>query len=75
MRDKIKEWHNLVVKGLVNGLTHTIKDGRTNDINWVRKRLELWESFARCVYALEIGQTFEYDEKNLKEIAKEGYKI
>jgi len=74
MNKKIQEWHNLVVIGLNNGLTHTIHDGRIDDINWVRKRLELWESFARCVMNLETGQSYEYDEKNLKEVAQEGYK-
>ena len=73
MRDKIKEWHNLVVQGLCNGLTHTHRDGRNEDINWVRKRLRLWESFGRCMMDLETEQNYEYSEKELKEIAKEGY--
>ncbi len=74
MRDKIKEWHNLVVQGLNNGLTHTIWDGRREDINWVRGRLQLWEAFGRCVMNLETEQNYEYVEKELKEIAKHGYK-
>lgn len=71
---KINEWHNMVVTGLVGGLTHTIPDGRTNDIKWVRGRLDLWEAFGRCVYALSVGNSYESDEKELKEIAKYGYK-
>ena len=74
MNPKIKEWHDLVVNGLVNGLTHTIHDGRINNIEWVRKRLNLWESFGRCIMALETDQNYEYDEKKLKEVSKEGYK-
>ena len=73
MEDKIKEWHNAIVEGLNNGLTHTIWDGRREDINWVRKRLRLWESFGRCVMDLETGQDYKYNEKDLFEIAKEGY--
>lgn len=47
MNKKILEWHQLVVQGMVNGLTHTMRDGRNEDINWVRGRLKLWESFGR----------------------------
>ena len=74
MRDKIQEWHNLIVEGLCNGLTHTIRDGRTDDIVWIRRRLQLWESFGRCVMDLETEQDYKYVEKELKEIAKLGYK-
>jgi hypothetical protein len=74
MNDKIKEWKDLLLMGLNNGLTQTIQDGRTNDINWVRKRLELFESFTRCVVILESGLSYEYDEKSLREVAEEGYK-
>lgn len=70
----INEWHNMVVTGLVNGLTHTIWDERREDINWVRKRLTLWESFGRCMYSLHNNQSYEMDEKDLKEVSKEGYK-
>jgi len=73
MRDKIKEWHQLVVNGLVNGLTHTIPDGRREDIVWVRRRLKLWESFGRCIMDLETNQDWSYAEKDLKEVAKLGY--
>lgn len=71
---KIMEWHNLIVKGLNNGLTHTIHDGRVKNIEWVRKRLRLWEAFGRCVFNLHIRQDYKYDEKELKEVAEEGYK-
>lgn len=74
LKDKIDEWHNAVVQGMINGLTHTIWDGRRDDINWVRKRLALWEAFGRCVYALRTGNDYQYDEKDLFEIAREGYK-
>lgn len=74
MRDKILEWNRLVVNGLVNGLTHTIPDGRQDDIVWVRRRLKLWESFGRCVMNLETEQNYEYDEKELIEVSKLGYK-
>lgn len=74
MNKKILEWHRLVVQGMVNGLTHTMRDGRIDDINWVRGRLKLWESFGRCIMDLETGQDYQYPEKDLKEIAKEGYK-
>ena len=73
MEQKIKEWHDLIVKGLNNGLTHTIWDGRRDDINWVRKRLKLWEAFGRCVFAFHNKQDWELDEIELKKIAEEGY--
>jgi len=73
MNKQIKEWHKLVVKGLVNGLTHTMRDGRNEDIVWVRRRLKLFESFARCVMDLETGQDYQYSEKDLKEVAELGY--
>ena len=74
MREKVKEWHNMVVTGLCNGLTQTIPDGRNNDIVWVRRRLELWESFGRCVMDLETGQDYKYSEKELREVSELGYK-
>ena len=75
MNKKIKEWQNAIVQGLNNGLTHTLWDRRRDDINWVRKRLALWESFGRCVFALHNDQDWSYDEKILFEVAKEGYKM
>ena len=74
MNNKIKGWKSLVTKGLCNGLSHTYRDGRINDIEWVRKRLALWESFGRCIYALHNNQDYKSDEKTLKEVAEEGYK-
>jgi len=73
MRDKILEWNKLVVQGMINGLTHTIWDGRRDDIEWVRGRLKLWESFGRCVMDLETGQDYSCSEKDLKETALSGY--
>ena len=71
---KIIEWHKLVVNGLVNGLSHTHRDGRLDDINFWRSRSELFDAFGHCVLDLLTDQTYEYSEKDLKEIAKEGYK-
>ena len=71
---KLKKWHSLVVNGLTNGLTHTHRDGRNNDINWVRKRLALFESFSRCVMDYEWGNnTKDFSEKELKKVSVEGY--
>ena len=73
-KKKIQEWHGLVVNGLCNGLTHTHRDGRNNDIDWVRKRLALFESFSRCVMNFQWGQNYkEFPEKELIEVSKEGY--
>jgi len=71
---KCKEWHKYIVIGLNKGLTHTIHDGRINDINWVRGRLELFESFSRCVMDTIWGNPFDSHLKELKEVAEEGYK-
>ena len=68
IRKKIQEWNNLVNQGLVNGLTHT------DHIEWVRKRLELWESFGRCVMDLKTNQDYQDVEKELKEVAEFGFK-
>ena len=73
-KKKILEFHNLVVTGLVNGLTHTTGDKRIEDIEWVRKRLNLWESFGRTVFDFIIGlNDYSYSLKDLERIAKEGY--
>ena len=72
---KIKEWHNMVVSGLVNGLSHTHRDGRINDINWVRKRGSLFEAFGRCMFDYHNEQDYESNERELLEISKEGYKL
>ena len=71
---KIKEWHNLVVNGLVNGLSYTAMDGRTEDIDFWRKRCNLFNAFSKCVLNLETDQDYQYSEKDLKEIAAEGYR-
>ena len=70
---RIKELNGYVVKGLVNGLTHTIRDGRTNNIDWVRKRLNLWESFGRSVINIVNDSDSKYEEEDLKKISKEGF--
>jgi len=70
----INEFHSLVVKGLNNGLTHTIWDERRDDIKWVRGRLQLWESFGRTLFDFLMEYNdYNYSLKDLKEIAKEGY--
>ena len=71
---EVKYFHDLVVKGLVNGLTHTIWDGRRDDIEWVRGRLELWESFGRTLFNFLMETNgYKYELRDLKEISKKGY--
>jgi len=72
--NKCQEWHQYVVIGLNKGLTHTIPDGRVNDIVWVRRRLELFEAFSRCVMNTIWGNDIQYNLKELKEVAEEGFK-
>ena len=71
--EKINNWHKYVVVGLNNGLTHTIPDGRTSDIKWVRGRLALFESFSRCIMDTIWGNLNKYNEKELKQISETGY--
>jgi len=73
-KERLLEFHNLVVKGLCNGLTHTDRDGRNEDIVWVRRRLRLWESFGRTVFdcLLKLND-YSYSLKELKEVAELGY--
>ncbi len=72
---KIKEWHSLIVEGLVKGLSHTHQDGRKEDIDFWRKRARLFDAFAHCIQDLFLSkQNYKYSEKDLKEIAKEGYR-
>lgn len=72
---KAKGWHQYVVSGLVKGLSHTSRDERLHDIDWVRKRLALFESFSRCIMDTICGNDNQYNEKELKEVAEEGYKL
>lgn len=71
---KIMELHNLVVTGLVQGLSHTHQDGRLDDINFWRSRSSLFNAFSLCVLNILTDQTCEYSEKELQEIAEEGYR-
>ena len=71
---RVMKLHNLVVKGLVNGLSHTSGDERLEDINFWRKRCNLFNEFSKCVLDIVTDQNPKYAEKNLKEVAKEGYK-
>ena len=71
---KIMELHQLVVTGLVQGLSHTHRDGRLEEINFWRSRSNLFNEFSLCVLSILTDQNCELSEKQLKEIAKEGYK-
>ena len=68
------ELHQLVVTGLVQGLSHTHRDGRLEEINFWRSRSNLFNEFSLCVLSILTDQNCELSEKQLKEIAKEGYK-
>jgi len=70
---KMLEWHKLVVKGLVKGLSHTHRDGRLDNIDFWRKRSQLFDAFAHCILNSITDQDYQYSEKDLKEIAEEGY--
>jgi len=72
---KIKEWHSYVVIGLVNGLSHTARDGRLKEVEFWQRRSNLFNAFAHCVNNLITNQTYEYSEKELMDIAKAGYKL
>ena len=74
IKQKVLEWHNLVVNGLVNGLSHTSRDERLDDIDFWRSRCHLFNEFSKCVLDLITEQNYEYAEENLKKIAKAGYK-
>ena len=71
---QIMKFHNLVVTGLVNGLSHTNRDERLDDIDFWRSRCNLFNEFSKCVLNMVTNQTCEYSEKELKRIAKEGYR-
>lgn len=72
---KIMELHKLVVNGLVNGLSHTSRDERLKDIDFWRRRCLLFNEFSKGVLDLITNQNHQYAEKELKRIAKEGYKL
>jgi len=72
---KIEEWHKLVVNGLVNGLSHTARDGRTDNIDFWRLRSRLFNAFGKCVLDLITNQDYQYSEKDLKDTAKQGYNL
>lgn len=75
MKDKILEWHKLINIGLVNGLSFTARDGRTEELNFWRKRSMLFDAFAHCVMNLATEQDYSLDEKELKRISDEGYRL
>ena len=58
-KEKIMEWHKLVVTGLVNGLSHTNLDGRTNELEFWRQRSLLFNYFGFCVMDLFTKQDCE----------------
>ena len=70
---QISELNKLVVNGLVNGLSHTHRDGRTENIDFWIRRSRLFNSFSLCVMNIITNQSYELNEKELKEIAEEGY--
>ena len=70
LKKKIEEWHQLIVKGL----SYTHRDGRTEEIDFWQKRSMLWNEFAMCVQSLTTNQSYEYSEKELKRMVKEGYR-
>jgi hypothetical protein len=72
--EKIKEWHKLIVIGLNNGLSHANKDGRTDEIDFWKQRSILFDRFSHCVMGLVWGNSTDLDEKELKQVAEEGYK-
>ena len=72
-KKKLGEWHKLIVQGLVNGLSHTHQDGRTDKIDFWRQRSILWNEYAMCVQNLMTNQDYKFSEENLKELAKRGY--
>lgn len=72
--EKIKEWRQLLVIGLNNGLSHTHQDGRNEEVEFWRKRSILFDRFSHCVMNLVWNQSYELDEKELKQVAEEGYK-
>lgn len=74
-KKELERLHGIIVTGLVNGLSHTYTDGRTDQIDFWRKRSGLFEAFSRCIIDLMTNQSLKYAENELKEIAKEGFKI
>ena len=73
IKEKILEFHKLVVSGLVNGLSHTARDGRTEELEFWRQRSILFDRFGHCVLNLVTDQSYELDLKELKQVAEEGY--
>ena len=73
-KEKIMEWHKLIVNGLVNGLGVTHQDERTDDVNFWKTRSHLFDAFAHCVLDLLTEQDYKYSEKDLKEISEMGWK-
>ena len=71
----IIEWQREVNKGLVNGLSHTAMDGRKEKIEFWRKRSMLFNAFNLCVQRLTSNQSYNSEEKELQEIAEEGYSL
>ena len=72
---QLKNWHRVVVAGLCNGLSHTHRDGRTDKIEFWRQRSQLFNAHAHCIQALMTDQSWELDEKTLRDIALEGFKM
>ena len=74
-KKKIFEWHNLLVNGVVNGLSSNARDERLNDVDFWKRRSNLFDAFANCIQSLITEQDYHLDEKELKKISEEGYKL
>ena len=74
IKEKILEFHKLVVMGLVNGLSHTFMDGRNEELEFWRRRSLLFDAFDHCVMNLITNQSYESYLKELEDIAREGYR-
>jgi len=69
----IKELNNLLIKGITNGLSHTHQDGRLNEIDFWKKRCDLFNIFSLCVLDIIEEKDYKLHERELNEIAKIGY--
>jgi len=75
MNKKIREWHQMVIKGLVGGLSRVQPDlyKRKEDIEFWRRRCNMFDAFTHCIMDLETNQDWSYSEKDLKQWSDAGY--
>jgi len=69
----IKELKKILIKGIVNGLSKTHQDGRLNEIDFWRKRCNLFNTFSLCVLDIVEENNYKLHEKELNKIAEVGY--